>query len=153
MVYPDQRVQDLLDDETVPLQVDFHDSRELRERYDVTWTPTFVFLDADRRMHQKIVPASLPVEEFLPVVITSLARSYASMHHPEDAIAAFDRVVREFPQSLAAPEALYWRGVAQYVKDDKNAMARSWTELARRHPQSYWARAIMFFGQERPQGS
>jgi tetratricopeptide repeat protein len=145
VVYPDQRVQDLFDEETVPLQFEFSSARELRERYDVTWTPTLVLTDADGRMHAKVVPASLPVEEFIPVVLASVGRANASMRHPDVAIAAFDRVAREYPNSLAAPESLYWRGVAYYAKSDKDAMKRSWTELGQRHPNSYWAKATTFF--------
>lgn len=149
MTYSDPRVQDLLDEETAPVQVNFLESRELRVRYDVAWTPTLVLLDALGKAHQKLVPASLPPDEFLPVVRTAIGRARWSMGRPDEAIRAFDVVLARHPESLAAPEALYWRGVALHGKKADEAMKRSWTELAERFPRSYWAKATTFVRERR----
>jgi tetratricopeptide (TPR) repeat protein len=149
VTYQDQRVQDLLDEETAPVQVDFKESRELRERYDVAWTPTLVLLDAAGEPHQKLVPASLPPDDFLPVVRTAIGRFKWATKDYDAAIRAFDDVLARHPDALAAPEALYWRGVALYGKHAEEAMKRSWAELGERFPKSYWAKATTFVREKR----
>jgi hypothetical protein len=144
VTYPDQRVQRLLDEETAPVQVNVQEEKELLERYHVVWTPTLVLLDAEAEPHQKLVPASLSPDDFLPVVRTAIGRAHLSMKRPDDAIRAFDAVLSRHPGALAAPEALYWRGVAQHMKKDDDAMKRSWGELSERYPDSFWGRAITF---------
>jgi hypothetical protein len=141
VTYPAKEVQNLLNDEFVPVRVPFETSREMKDRFDVVWTPTLVLVDGAGKGHQKLVPASLAPEEFIAVLLTSLGRSLLSLRRYGDAITRFDRALRGRAHRIAAPEALYWRGVAQYKAGDKEAMQRSWGEVAS-HPDSYWAKAI-----------
>jgi len=144
VTYLDKAVQDLVNSDFVPVQVKFPDDVATRRRYDANWTPTLVFLDADGEALHRLVPASLPPDEFIPAVLAGLAHALSAEKRGGEAIAHLDRVVREFPRSLAAPEALYWRGVAQYHDGDEEAMAASWKQLASRFPDSYWGKAITF---------
>jgi len=152
VTYPDRRVQDLLEHETVPVQVNFVDDRATRRRFHAIWTPTVVIVDADGEPRRTIVPASLPSDEFVPVVLAALGRAYVSMKRPDDALRCFDRVADEHAASLAAPEALYWRGVAQHGKKDDDAMKRSWGELWNEHAQSFWGRAVTFSNEKNENG-
>jgi TolA-binding protein len=57
-------------------------------------------------------------------------------------------VWERYPSSIAAPEALYWKGVALYHKQDKDGMLAAWKLITAKHPQSFWGQAITFVGQK-----
>ncbi len=47
------------------------------------------------------------------------------------------------PNAPFAPEAIYWRGIATYLKThDSPAMYAVWAEIQQRFPDSIWARRI-----------
>jgi hypothetical protein len=146
VTYPDAKVQELLNESLVPVKANFAESSKLKEQYGVVWTPTLVFLDGKGRAHHKVSPASLPPDEFIPVVLAGMGRTFLSQGHYDDAVIQFDRVVDRHPNSLAAPEALYWRGVAHYRKNDKDSLMKSWKELGAKHASSFWAKATTFLG-------
>lgn len=50
-------------------------------------------------------------------------------------------VVERFPTTDAAPEALYWAGVARYkATDDGTTLGETGRALAERYPDSPWAK-------------
>ena len=137
-------MQELLDEETAPVQVSKEDEKPVFERYGVFWTPTLVLLDAKGNAHQRLVPASLAPDDFLPIVRTTIGRAYMSMKRYDEAIRAFDAVLSRHPDSIAAPEAMYWRGTAQHFKKNDDAMKEAWAELCEQYPDSFWGRATGF---------
>ncbi len=147
-MYPDRSAQELLNEEVIPVKVPIADSPELAKRFDVVWTPTFVFVDGEGSPRHRIAPASLPVDEFLAVTLTGVGRAYLDEGRFDDAIRRFDRVVEGHPRALAAPEAMYWRGVARYRKGEKDALSKSWKDIASKYPSSYWAKATTFLGRK-----
>ena len=69
----------------------------------------------------------------------------AKVHFDQDdfdaALSGFERVLNEYPQSDAAPEAVYLRGVSRYKKTHNAApLKEAYEELQKTFPSSEWAK-------------
>ncbi|MGE3164912.1 MAG: hypothetical protein AB7O52_08395 [Planctomycetota bacterium] len=106
----------------------------------VTWAPTFIFADAKRRELRRYVgwlpPASFRAE-------LAFVRGQHALNHGnfDAATASFDAVAEQFPGSEVAPEALYWHGIAAFLRGqrDMKALAASWKRLVAEYPGHRWA--------------
>lgn len=57
-----------------------------------------------------------------------------------DAEEKYASVVANYPETLAAPEAIYWRGVSRYkATNDHTVLSPTAEELARKYAGSEWA--------------
>jgi hypothetical protein len=87
-------------------------------------------------------PGYLPPELFLSMLRIGLGRALTAWMRHDDA-AAHLSVVGEDQANPLAPEALYWLGVAGYLKERKRApMLRAWNKLREEHPHSIWAARV-----------
>jgi hypothetical protein len=97
----------------------------------------------DRRgvaYHQS--PGYLPPELFLAMLRIGLARTLTAWMR-YDAAARHLVVVADEPANAFAAEALYWLGVAWYLKERRRApMIRAWNRLRQEHPASIWAARV-----------
>lgn len=58
-----------------------------------------------------------------------------------DAERRYDQIIESYPETAAAPEAVYWRGVTQYKKtNDHTALGAVPQELETKYPESVWAK-------------
>ena len=107
----------------------------------VIWTPTIVILDHRGVGHYQS-PGYLPPPLFLPMLRIGLARAQLAWAR-YDAAAAQLAVVADDRASALAPEALYWLGVAWYLKERRRApMMQAWNRLRQEYPASIWAARI-----------
>ncbi len=110
--------------------------REASRRYRPFWTPTLFFLDPDGRVLSRW-PGLIPPAELLPQLDLGEALVGLRRGRFEAALALLERAVEDWPESVAAPEALYWSGNVRYVMDgDRAALDRSREALAERYPGS-----------------
>ena len=109
------------------------------ERYNAPWTPTILELDADG-VERHRVEGFLPVDDLLAQLTLGLAHMGFQQQRWADAERGFREVMQQFPHTDAAPEALYWAGVARYKATGDAASlkdtARAFTE---RYQDSTWA--------------
>jgi hypothetical protein len=109
-------------------------------RFGVQWTPTILVVDPSGQERHRL-EGFLPVDDFLAQLEVGLAKSAFASQRFEDADKRFQSVVERYPDSEAAPEALYWAGVSRY-KSSGNADAL--TETARgfrdKYRDSSWAK-------------
>ncbi|HEX2091555.1 MAG TPA: thioredoxin family protein [Longimicrobiaceae bacterium] len=103
------------------------------------WTPTLVVLDHGgtevRRLVGYLPPEELAAELTIALGLVDLLRGRA-----ERALARFAEVGEG--GSAAAPEALYWAGVAAWRAGGLGALLPWWDRLQERFPGSpWWARA------------
>ncbi len=83
----------------------------------------------------------LPAEEFLSQLELGLAQSAFARKQWAEAQERFRRIMEQFPKSEAAPEALYWAGVAKYkVSGDASALADTARQFTQKYPESVWAK-------------
>lgn len=127
-------------EETVPLQIPTMDpqSRTIIERYKQVWTPTILLLSPQGDVYHEW-SGYLPPDRYLAQVSLGLGKAALKEDRYEEAKAHFDRAVREYPKSDAAPEALYWAAVAAYKGSGQGSdLVGGWAKLREQYPDSEW---------------
>ncbi|MGH9390894.1 MAG: hypothetical protein ACRD1Z_14855 [Vicinamibacteria bacterium] len=150
VTYPDERVEALLSTSFCCVRLDIAqrepDARELIRMARPLWTPTLLFLDP-RGIEVRRVVGYLPPEQFLAEA--QIALGLVDLLHARNGEACdrFSKAADGDPRGHAAPEALFWAGIAAYRKEgrDRAVLAREWSQLWRRYPEStWWSRADVF---------
>jgi TolA-binding protein len=97
-------------------------------------------LDADgSKRHQ--FEGFLPADEFLAQLQLGLAHVAFARQDWKSAEELFRKVVAEFPNTDAAPQALYWAGVAKYkASGDAAALGETAQQFKNRYAESSWAK-------------
>jgi hypothetical protein len=150
VTYPDARVESLLATSFRLVRLDVAereaDTRRLVRAARPLWTPTLLFLDP-LGIEVRRSSGYLPPEEFL--VEAEIALGLVDLLHAKNDAARrrLSAVAAEAPEAHSAPEALFWAGIAAYRRDGQSlaVLAREWSALERRYPEStWWARADVF---------
>lgn len=149
-MYPDERVARFVSDSFLPVRVHVKDDAEeyqrLGSRFGAEWTPTILVVDPGGDERHRI-EGFLPVDELLGQLELGLARVELSAGSFADAEGRFQDVVRAHPETEAAPEALYWAGVARYkATDDGKALAETARAFRDRYQDTPWAKKASVWG-------
>ncbi len=109
-------------------------------RFDVRWTPTVLVLDANGKEVRR-VEGFLPIDEFLAQLELAAGDLAVDRKAWSEAEEWYKQIVDQLPNTDAAPEALYWSGVARYSGSHEVAALQ---ELGRAFKQRYqnssWAK-------------
>jgi Tetratricopeptide repeat/Thioredoxin-like domain len=112
----------------------------LFKRFGAQWTPTLVVFDPDGGERYRF-EGYLPADDFTAQLELGVAKDAFARERWEEAERTFRDVVRRFPKSEAAPEALYWAGVARYkAGGDPAALKETAGLFVKQYPQSAWAK-------------
>ena len=108
-------------------------------RFDAVWTPTVLVLDSDG-VERFRIEGYLSREEFRAQLEMGLAR-VAFMHKQwAEAERRYSEVLDRYPNTKAAPEALYWKGVSHYkATNDHTVLGELPGKFKERYPDSLWA--------------
>ena len=148
VTYPNEDVIHMISENFVPLmiQIDFVKPNEFMKKYHVRWTPTLYVLDAEGQpLHHTV--GFLPPDEL--VAHLALVRAMDRYNHNrfDDAIAQLREVVNKHPQSSAAPQAIFYEGVAGYKSShDAKKLKAIYLELKAKYPDSLWAKKAIPYG-------
>ena len=125
----------------VPARVHVRDpnAAESAKRFGLEWTPTTVVLDPDG-VERHRVEGFLPPAEFAPQLLLGIAHGARLAANWDEAQRWYGEVLEKFAESEAAPEALYWQGVARYKAGDAGALAATGEEFSRRYQATNWAK-------------
>ena len=140
MTYSEPTVATTIGDRFVPLQVNVTEdaAKPLVERFRQFWTPDLRVLAPDGYELYRW-NGYLPPFEFLPQLLVGQAQACLRQHDDAGAAAIYADVLKRFPTSYVAPEALYFLAVATFeashVADD---LLGTWQQLQRSHPRSVW---------------
>jgi TolA-binding protein len=105
----------------------------------VNWTPTVLILDANGKERFRI-DGYLPKDEFRAHLELGLARVAFMSKDWTNAEQRYAAVLERYPQSKAAPEALYWKGVSHYKTTNDHTVLGQLPEMFReQYPESVWA--------------
>ena len=116
------------------------------EKYNAQWTPTILELDADGTERHRI-EGFLPTDEFLAQLMLGRAQIAFGQQKWEEAERRFREIVEKFPDTDAAPEALYWAGVAPYKATHDNASLKKTAQaFNERYQDSTWAKKASVWG-------
>lgn len=146
MTYSDQEVIRYIEQNFVPWRVEVLEQKDLVERFRMEWTPCVVTLDSQVEEHHRFV-GFLSVQEFMAQL--SLGRARIAFHDKDFSQAAdlFDGVVKNFPYTSAAPEAIWYRGVSRYqASGDPAGLKATRVELEENHPHSIWGEKASAWG-------
>lgn len=143
VTYPEPAVRQFIAEQFVPLRLVLnHRAAQPHFRdYQVIWTPTVAILDRRGAAHYQS-PGFLPPEAFLAMLRIGLARALCAWSRYDEA-ATHLNTVADMPTGPLAAEALYWLGVARYLKTHQRAlMMEAWNRLRAEHPESIWAARV-----------
>jgi hypothetical protein len=142
VTYPDARVQAAIAQRFVPLRLDLFKDRAVVRPLNVIWTPTLLIADRRGTVHYRNVNF-LPPDDFLDMLDIGEASSRLRWAEYDQAIDLLTAVTDRQPDGVFAAEAIYWRGIATYLKtQDNEEMYRVWQEILDRFPESVWARRV-----------
>src|SRR5262245_66241900 len=120
--------------------------KRLSARYSAQWTPTILVIDPSGEERHR-VEGFLPVPDFLAQAALGLGHSAFKRSDFREAEKWFREVVEKYPQTEAAPEALYWAGVARYkATGDASALADTARQFRERYQESSWAKKASVWG-------
>lgn len=116
------------------------------QRYGVQWTPTVLVVDPSGAERHRI-EGFLPVDDFLGQLALGLGQSAFARGQFAEAERWFREVVSRHGGTEAAPEALYWAGVAKYkASNDAAALGETAAAFGKQYPQSSWAKKASVWG-------
>jgi hypothetical protein len=139
VTYPNDKVVRFVDYNFVPVQIGTSNTA-LKGQFNVTWTPTIIVLDADGNEVHRVV-GFLPPEEFIPTFMVAKGKWYFNADlHPE-AQGMFEEALREYPDSGAAAEAVFFQGVSRYkLSHDPKPLRAAYETLTAKFPGSEWTK-------------
>ena len=139
VTYPDKSVVTFVNEHIVPVRVNIS-SEPLPEQFNVQWTPTLVLLDEDGKEHHRTVGWLSP-EDLIASLLLGIGQAHIDRGDLSAAGPVLQRVVSEYPDSDAAPEALYLDGVVRYKQtDDIHVMNETLGQLRAKYPSSEWTK-------------
>jgi tetratricopeptide (TPR) repeat protein len=138
VTYPNNSVRDLLLEYAIPVQINNTDAanNKLLHQIHHIWTPDIRILDYNGDELYRF-DGFLPPPEFSARLLCGIAMAYLRSKRFDQAEAVYERVLREYSTSYAAPEAQYYLGVTRYRRDpDSDELLTQWVELRSRYPNS-----------------
>ncbi|MEA2583265.1 MAG: hypothetical protein QOF33_1350 [Thermomicrobiales bacterium] len=142
MTYPDPTVAAAVSERFVPLRLDLFRDRDVVRPLNVIWTPTLLFADRRGTVHYRSLNF-LPPADFLDLLDIGEANVRLRWGEHDRAITLLTAVTDRNPDAPLAPEAIYQRGIATYLKTHSNQELYSvWQGLLDRFPDSIWSRRI-----------
>jgi len=139
VTYPNEKVIEFIEKYLVPIQVLF-DSQPLATKFNIQWTPTVITLDEEGKEHHRTIGFLSP-EEFIPSLMLSVAKSHFDRGKFDKAITMLEGILKDYPKSDAAPEAVYVRGVSLYKSTHKaDPLKEAYKKLQAEYPSSEWAK-------------
>jgi hypothetical protein len=123
----------------VPLEAHIKEHPVYFHRFDANWTPSVIIMDWNGNERFR-VEGYFPKEEFRPQLELGLARVAFMNKNWQEAERRYSAVLDRYPDSKAAPEALYWKGVSDYkATNDHNILGELPGLFKEKYPDSIWA--------------
>ncbi|MFZ5586169.1 MAG: tetratricopeptide repeat protein [Thermodesulfobacteriota bacterium] len=142
VTYPDAKVSAIIGREFIPV-MQSPDAEPLSSDFWVRWTPALFVCDPYGNPHQRIVGFLLP-DQLIPYLLLGKAKALFDHKRFNDALAALERVLSDWPQSFAAPQAVYYRAVCRYrTTHDPHHLKIGHQIILAEYPQSEWAQRTL----------
>jgi hypothetical protein len=139
VTYPEAAVIDFINANMVPLRVRF-DAQPHAEDFGVKWTPTVITLDPAGSEHHRTV-GFLDAEELVASLKLGIGKAQFANDHFEDALATLGELIESHPESQAAPEAIFLKGVSGYKSSQNPKKLReAYEKLKAEYPESEWTK-------------
>ena len=122
----------------VPLSAHIKEHPVYFHRFDSLWTPSVLILDP-KGVERFRLEGYLPKDEFRAQLELGLARVAFMSKNFAEAERRYAEVLERYPNSQAAPEALYWEGVSHYKATNDHTVLGQLPEQFNQYPDSVWA--------------
>ena len=137
VTYPNKAVIEFINSNMIAVRAR-HDQKPLAENFKVKWTPALVTLDVDGTERHRTV-GFLPPEELIPSLMLGIGKAHLERGEFPQAIPRFENLFSQYPKSGAAPEAVFFLGVARFQSThDPKFLKKAYDQLAAQYPQSEW---------------
>ena len=137
VAYPDPAVIEFINNNIIPLRIPSNDP-ELGPDYHIKWTPSLLILDRFGLEHYRMLGFFWP-QELIPSLLLGMGKAYFDRPARREAIAFFDRIIVEYPQSFQVPEAIYLKGVSSYIEShDVGNLIGIYERLSAEYPGDQW---------------
>ena len=152
-MWPDERVVKFVNENFIPARVHVKDDAELYKKYSALysapWTPTVLELDHDG-VERYRVEGFLPTDDFLSQLMLGRAKIAFAQEKWDEAEKRFREIVDTFPNTDAAPEALYWAGVARYkATHNHEPLKQTADAFKQRYQATSWAKKASVWSSEK----
>jgi len=108
-------------------------------RFNAVWTPTLSFREADGTEWHRFV-GFYPLDEFQAQLALGVAKTAFGRRNFQEALHSFEKLAAQFPNSDAAPEAVYWATASAFkVSGDAEFLEKGGLALREKYPRSIWA--------------
>ena len=149
-MYADSNVVGFVRDHFVPVRVHVREQgdefKRLGARFSALWTPTVLIVDEGGEERYR-VEGFLPSNDFLGQLKLGLGHAAFARADFQEAERWFRDVASSHPDTDAAPEALYWAGVAKYkATGDAKALADTYDQFQNRYKDTSWATKASVWG-------
>ena len=149
-MYSDPEVAAFISGHFVPVRVHVREQadefKRLGSRFSAQWTPTILIVDEGGEERYRL-EGFLPKDDFLAQLSLGLAHAAFARSDFAEAERGFRDVVTRYPDSEAAPEALYWAGVAKYkASGDASALRDTYEQFQTRYKDTSWATKASVWG-------
>lgn len=122
----------------MPLEAHIKEHPVYFHRFDAVWTPTVLIMDAGGEERWRI-EGYLPKEEFRAQLELGLARMAFMNKQWAEAERWYGHILESYPETTAAPEAVYWKGVSQYKRTNDHTVLGGVAEALKQYQGSVWA--------------
>ncbi len=139
VTYPNEGVAKFVDLNFVPVQIQ-SSNKELAGKYNVSWTPTILVLDAEGKEHYRSVGFLQP-DVFIATFELGKARYYLDVEQFAEARALLEELIERCPVPEVVPEAIFFHGVASFKQShDPKPLRQAYDTLTSKYSQSEWAK-------------
>jgi len=139
VTFPDAKVIAFIKQNVIPIRLP-HDHKPLAEQFQVKWTPALVTLDMEGKEHHRTVGFLSP-EELIPSLLLGKAKIDFDHEDFGKALTTLEDLLKDYPKSGAAPEAIFLRGVCGYKSThNPKALKEAYEKLAKDYPDSEWTK-------------
>ena len=139
VTYPNLDVIQFIQGHVVPVRLPF-DAKPEADNFNVKWTPTLIILDHDGGEHHRTTGFLAP-EELLPMILLGIGKTHFEREAFTEAITSLDTLLKDYPKSDSAPEAIYYGAVSRYKSTHKaQPLKEGYEKLQAEYPSSEWTK-------------
>ena len=139
VTFPDAKVIAFIKQNLIPIRLPY-DHKPLAEQFQVKWTPALVTLDTEGKEHHRTVGFLSP-EELIPSLLLGKAKIDFDHEDFAKALVSLEALLKDYPKSGAAPEAIFLRGVCGYKSTHTpKPLKEAYEKLAKDYPDSEWTK-------------
>ncbi|MDX1762784.1 MAG: hypothetical protein R3231_00530 [bacterium] len=140
VTYPNDHVIQWVSGHFIPVKIDSSTGGRHFKSFNVQWTPTILIQDRDGQEHHRTTGFLSP-EDFIVAIRLGLAKMAYNQRHFEEGSQAFRQILEAYPETSAAPEALYYQGVCEYMaSQDSSHLNKTFEALREKYPKSDWTK-------------